>query len=74
MRCLFMPMKIFKFLANGVMVIVEAYTHPRNYIRPERGFYKDRANLVGDVKKFGGDMRQVIRRKRVERAYERPSH
>jgi hypothetical protein len=68
-------MKILSHFTNGLLVIVDAYLNPRDYVRPsEYGFHRDRDNLVGDVKEFGNDMREVIGRKHVERAYQSPSH
>ena len=70
----FFPMKILRFFSNGISIIVDAYAHPRDYVRPEYGFYHDQANLIGDVRNFGNDMRQAIGRKHVERAYQGSSH
>jgi hypothetical protein len=69
------PMKILEFFSTGFYVIVDAYTNPRDYVRPsEYGFINDQANLIGDVREFGNDMRRVIGRKHVERAYQGSGH
>lgn len=68
-------MKILRYFANGYLSIVDAYLHPREYIRPSKyGFYRDQENLIGDVREFGNDMRRVIERKHVEQAYKSTGH
>lgn len=68
-------MKILQYFANGLTIIVDAYVHPREYVRPSKyGFSDDQANLIGDVREFGNDMRHVIERKHVEQAYKFTSH
>lgn len=68
-------MKILKFFADGFLMMVDVHIHPRDYVRPsEYNFYHDQANLIGDVREFGNDMRQAIGRKHVERTYQGSGH
>ncbi len=67
-------MKILRYFANGFTLMVDAYVHPRDYVRTEYGFEKDNMNLAEDVRNFGSDMRRVIRGKHVERSYERSGY
>lgn len=56
-------MLLIRLLKSGVTSIVEAYTRPRDYVRPSAyGFEIDRQNMIGDVKQIGSDMREAIKK------------
>ena len=54
---------IIGYFAGGFGSIVDAYTNPRDYIRPSgQGFSQDQARLTNDIRNVGNDMRKAISR------------